>query len=151
MSEVMHVTMKHGKNQGAKGWSYADVLPYFQRMETSHGGEEGGVRGSNGPLHITRGRRQNPLYEAFVEAGKEAGFETTADYNGLKQEGFGPMEQTVWKGRRWSAANAYLKPALKRSNLQLIHGLARKVIMEGKNCHRRGNRKWWANQTDQSQ
>ncbi len=97
---------------GAKGWSYADVLPYYQRMETSHGGEEG-IRGAAGPLHVTRGPRQNPLYQAFVEAGREAGFETTADYNGSKQEGFGPMEQTIHKGRRWSAANAYLKPAIK--------------------------------------
>lgn len=120
------------ENQGAKNWSYSDVLPYFQRMETSHGGEEGGVRGNKGPMHITRGRRENPLYKAFVEAGKQAGFETTDDYNGLKQEGFGSMEQTIWKGRRWSAANAYLKPALKRSNLQLVRGLARKVIIENK-------------------
>lgn len=120
------------ENLGAKGWSYSDVLPYYQRMENSHGGEAGGVRGDSGPLHITRGKRKNPLYKAFVEAGKQAGFETTTDYNGLKQEGFGAMEQTVWKGRRWSAANAYLKPALKRKNLQLIRGLAHRVVMEDK-------------------
>lgn len=118
---------------GASGWSYADVQPYFKRMENAHLGDAddgSGVRGTNGPLHVTRGPRQNPLYHAFVEAGRQAGFETTDDYNGLKQEGFGPMEQTVWRGRRWSVANAYLKPALKRPNLQLLRGLARKIVIE---------------------
>ena len=116
--------------QGATGWGWADVLPYYKRMENSHGGEAGGIRGNNGPLHVTRGRRENPLYHAFVEAGRQAGFETTIDYNGSKQEGFGAMEQTVWKGRRWSAANAYLKPALKRPNLSLIRGLATRIVIE---------------------
>jgi choline dehydrogenase len=119
----------HWAEQGADGWGYADVLPYFQRMETSHGGQTG-WRGTNGPLHVTRGRRANPLYHAFVEAGAQAGFELTDDYNGEKQEGFGPMEQTVWRGRRWSTANAYLKPALKRPNLDMIRCLARKVVIE---------------------
>ncbi|MEM9104999.1 MAG: choline dehydrogenase [Pseudomonadota bacterium] len=114
---------------GATGWSYADVLPYFQRMETSHGGQDG-WRGDNGPLHVRRGDRKNPLYHAFMEAGAQAGFEVTHDYNGEKQEGFGPMEQTIHRGKRWSAANAYLKPALKRTNLQLIKALARKIIIE---------------------
>ncbi len=116
---------------GAGGWSYADVQPYFQRAETAHGGAQGEGRGDSGPLHISRGPRNNPLFEAFVEAGKQAGFETTDDYNGLKQEGFGAMEQTVWKGRRWSAANAYLKPALKRQNLRLMQCFARRVLFDG--------------------
>jgi len=115
---------------GAKGWAYADVLPYFQRMETSHGGQDG-WRGSSGPLHVRRGDRKNPLYHAFVEAGAQAGFEITQDYNGEKQEGFGPMEQTIHRGKRWSAANAYLKPALKRPNLKLVKALARRIIIEG--------------------
>tara|TARA_E500000318_G_scaffold87243_1_gene84158 strand:+ start:123 stop:1781 length:1659 start_codon:yes stop_codon:yes gene_type:complete len=117
--------------QGAAGWAYKDVLPYFERMETSHGGQDG-WRGTDGPLHVTRGPRQNPLYHAFVEAGQQAGFEMTEDYNGEKQEGFGPMEMTAWNGRRWSAANAYLKPALKRPNLTMVNGLARRVIFDGK-------------------
>lgn len=121
----------HWEEQGARGWAYKDVLPYFERMETSHGGQEG-WRGTNGPLHVSRGPRQNPLYHAFVEAGRQAGFELTEDYNGEKQEGFGPMEMTVHKGRRWSAANAYLKPALKRPNLTLVNGLARRVTFNGK-------------------
>ncbi|TCT44624.1 choline dehydrogenase [Martelella mediterranea] len=123
----------HWAESGATGWSYADVLPYFKRMEHWHDSGHGGDpdwRGKGGPLHVTRGKRDNPLFHAFVEAGKQAGFEPTADYNGEKQEGFGPMEQTVWKGRRWSAANAYLKPALKRQNLDLVRCMAQRVIIE---------------------
>ncbi len=117
---------------GAHGWSYADVLPYFKRMETSHGGQAD-WRGTSGPLHITRGKRTNPLYKAFVEAGQQAGYEATNDYNGEKQEGFGAMEMTVWQGRRWSAANAYLKDALKRPNVQLLsRALVHRMVMEGR-------------------
>lgn len=120
----------HWAEQGADGWGYSDVLPYFKRMENWHGGEDTAWRGNSGPLHVTRGPRKNPLFKAFVEAGRQAGYETTDDYNGQKQEGFGPMEQTVWRGRRWSAANAYLKPALKRSNVELIRAFARKIVIE---------------------
>ncbi|WP_054308899.1 choline dehydrogenase [Mesorhizobium sp. 1M-11] len=119
----------HWSEQGATGWSYADVLPYFKRMEDSHGGEDG-WRGKGGPLHVQRGARTNPLYAAFIEAGRQAGFELTDDYNGAKQEGFGPMEQTIRNGQRWSAANAYLKPALKRQNVSLVKGFARRVLIE---------------------
>ncbi|WP_193372096.1 choline dehydrogenase [Phyllobacterium sp. YR531] len=119
----------HWAESGAAGWSYADVLPYFKRMEHSHGGEAG-WRGTDGPLHVQRGRRDNPLFHAFVKAGQEAGFEVTEDYNGSKQEGFGPMEQTIHNGRRWSAANAYLRPALKRRNVNLVNGFARRVVIE---------------------
>lgn len=117
---------------GADGWSYADVLPYFKRMEHSHGGQGPDWRGSEGPLHITRGPRHNPLFDAFIEAGRQAGYPVTADYNGEQQEGFGPMEATIWRGRRWSAANAYLKPAMKTGNVHVIRGLARKVVFEGR-------------------
>jgi len=119
----------HWAEQGAAGWSYADVLPYFKRLEHSHGGEEG-WRGTSGPLHVQRGARANPLYAAFIEAGRQAGFELTDDYNGSKQEGFGPMEQTIHMGRRWSTANAYLRPALKRGNVSLVKGFARRVVIE---------------------
>jgi len=119
----------HWAESGASGWSYADVLPYFKRMEHSHGGEEG-WRGTNGPMHVQRGKRSNPLFKAFNDAGKQAGFETTDDYNGSKQEGFGPMEQTIHHGRRWSTANAYLRPALKRRNVTLVNAFARKVVIE---------------------
>jgi len=116
---------------GADGWSYADVLPYFKRMEASHGGSGPEFRGTDGPLHITRGSRENPLFDAFIEAGRQAGYPVTQDYNGQQQEGFGPFEATIWKSRRWSAASAYLKPAMAGGNVQLVRGLARKVVMEG--------------------
>ncbi|WP_238369684.1 choline dehydrogenase [Heliomarina baculiformis] len=123
----------HWRESGADGWGFADVLPYFKRMESWHDGGHGGDpdwRGTDGPLHVSRGPRDNPLHEAFVAAGREAGYELTDDYNGQKQEGFGPMEQTVWKGRRWSAANAYLRPALKRDNCDLVRGLVEKVVIK---------------------
>ncbi|RWE57206.1 choline dehydrogenase [Mesorhizobium sp.] len=119
----------HWAEQGATGWRFADVLPYFKRMEDSNGGENG-WRGHDGPLTVQRGSRTNPLYGAFVEAGRQAGFELTDDYNGAKQEGFGPMEQTIRGGRRWSAASAYLRPALRRKNVSLVKGFARRVIIE---------------------
>jgi len=109
------------------------VLPYFKRMESwdanGHGGDPD-WRGTDGPLHVTRGPRDNPLFSAFVEAGQQAGYHVTDDYNGRQQEGFGPMEQTVHNGRRWSAANAYLRPALERDTCTLVKGLARKVVIE---------------------
>ena len=119
------------EEMGAAGWGHRHVLPYYKRMETSHGGQDG-WRGAGGPLHVTRGVRKNPLYRAFVEAGREAGYEVTQDYNGEQQEGFGAMEMTVWGGRRWSAANAYLRPALKRPNVSKLSGaLVRRVLFEG--------------------
>ncbi|MGB0799486.1 MAG: choline dehydrogenase, partial [Planktomarina sp.] len=123
----------HWAENGADGWSYADVLPYFLRMENWTPNKQGGDpawRGTDGPLHVTRGKRDIPLHQAFVEAGRQAGFELTSDYNGEKQEGFSPMEQTVYKGRRWSASNAYLKPALKRENLSVHKCLARRIVIE---------------------
>ncbi len=124
------------EEMGAQGWSYADVLPYFQRMETWHGEADGSAsgdaafRGSNGPLHISRGPRKNPLFNAFIEAGRQAGYPVTQDYNGQAQEGFGAMEATIFKGVRWSAANAYLRPALKTGLVTLVRGFARRVVIE---------------------
>jgi choline dehydrogenase len=119
--------------QGADGWPVADVAPYFDRLENWDPPDQGGDpnwRCEGGPLHVTRGKRDNPLHQAFVDAGRQTGFELTHDYNGQQQEGFGPMEQTVWEGQRWSATNAYLKPALKRSNLSVIRCFARRVTIE---------------------
>ncbi len=124
----------HWEASGAAGWSFADVGPYFKRMEDWHSCGHGGDperRGRGGPLHVIRGTRKIPLNQAFVNAGVEAGYQHTADCNGGKQEGFGPWDQTVWKGRRWSAAQAYLKPALKRSNVMLVRGMALRICMEG--------------------
>ncbi len=116
---------------GAQGWSYADVLPYFQRMENWHGDTgDASFRGHDGPLHITRGPRKNPLFDAFIEAGRQAGYPVTPDYNGQSQEGFGAMEATIWKGRRWSVASAYLRPAMEAGNVSLIRAFARRVVIE---------------------
>ncbi|MFN3144041.1 MAG: choline dehydrogenase [Paracoccaceae bacterium] len=118
---------------GADGWAYADVLPYYKRMECWHDGGHGGDpdwRGGDGPLHVSRGLRDNPLTRAFVEAGRQAGYPVTDDYNGRQQEGFGPFEATIWKGQRWSAANAYLKPARRTGRCEVVRGLARRVVIE---------------------
>jgi choline dehydrogenase len=118
---------------GATGWGYADVLPYFRRLEDWHDGGHGGDpawRGRGGPVHVTRGARRNPLVQAFVAAGREAGYPLTGDYNGERQEGFGPFDMTVWKGERWSAAQAYLRPALRRPNCRLIRAEARRIVIE---------------------
>ncbi len=123
----------HWRDQGADGWGYSDVLPYFLRMEQWHDGGHGGDpswRGTDGPLHVTRGKRDNPLTLAFVEAGRQAGYPVTGDYNGEQQEGFGPFDMTVWKGNRWSAARAYLRPALQRPNCEVVRAFARRVVIE---------------------
>ena len=123
----------HWRDSGAAGWGYADVLPYFKRMEDWHDCGHGGDpswRGSGGPLHITRGSRENVLTRAFVEAGRQAGYPVTDDYNGHQQEGVGPFEMTVWNGTRFSAAKAYLRPAQKTGRCEVVRGLARRVVIE---------------------
>ncbi len=127
---------------GAPGWSWAGVLPYFRRAETCNGGGDE-WRGDSGPLNTSRGRMANPLYGAFIEAGEQAGYARTADMNGFRQEGFGPMDMTVHRGRRWSTANAYLRPAAGRSNLAVETGaLATRILLEGRRAtgveYRRG-------------
>jgi choline dehydrogenase len=119
---------------GADGWAYADVLPYFRRMEKWHGTEGDATwRGTDGPLHITRGEQKNPLFQAFIDAGAAAGYGATQDYNGERQEGFGAFERTIWQGRRWSAADAYLRPALAGGNCTLMRGLVDRIeIDEGR-------------------
>ena len=117
---------------GAPGWSYAEVLPYFRKAESFAGGGDA-YRGSSGPLHTSRGTRANPLYDAFVEAGEQAGYARSADMNGYRQEGFGPMDMTVHRGRRWSTANAYLKPARGRANLDVAkNALATRLLLDGR-------------------
>uniref|UniRef100_A0A915K024 Glucose-methanol-choline oxidoreductase N-terminal domain-containing protein n=1 Tax=Romanomermis culicivorax TaxID=13658 RepID=A0A915K024_ROMCU len=102
--------------EGAQGWSYADCLPYFKKSENFDKGADD-YRGGSGPLHVHRfDGKHNPLYAAFVEAGKQAGYGFTEDMNGFKQEGVGYMDATIYKGKRWSAAQAYLRPILKRPN-----------------------------------
>ena len=122
------------EEHGAKGWSYKDCLPYFKRCESWHEGEND-YRGGNGPVSTSNGNNMklNPLYKAFIEAGKEAGYPETKDYNGEQQEGFGPMHMTVGGGVRSSTSNAYIKPAKNRSNLKILTNvLVQKVILENK-------------------
>jgi choline dehydrogenase len=120
------------KRQGADGWGYADVLPYFRRAERR---DEGGdrYRGAQGPLQTRYGSLKNPLHAAWLKAGEQAGYPSTADVNGYQQEGFGRMDMTVGEGRRSSAANAYLRPAMRRGNLQVLsEALATRIVFEGK-------------------
>ncbi|MDH3441108.1 MAG: choline dehydrogenase, partial [Gammaproteobacteria bacterium] len=118
---------------GATGWSYADCLPYFRKSESWTGGADA-WRGGDGPIGTCNGNEmKNPLYRAFIEAGKEAGYPQTDDCNGYQQEGFGPMHMTVSNGERCSTSRAYLKPALGRSNLSVKSGVTvDRVIMDGR-------------------
>lgn len=120
----------HWAEMGAQGWAYADVLPYFQRMENWHGGDASEWRGQGGPVHVSRGARDNPLFDAFIAAGAQAGYPVTPDYNGAQQEGFGAMEATIFEGQRWSAARAYLRPALATKRARLVHGEAARVMFD---------------------
>jgi choline dehydrogenase-like flavoprotein len=104
--------------KGALGWSYADVLPYFKRIETWQDGENA-WRGGSGPMGVEWARTDDPLYAAWIDAAKLAGFPHVADYNAATHEGFGRSQYSIRAGRRSSAATAYLKPALKRRNLTL--------------------------------
>jgi choline dehydrogenase len=119
--------------QGAAGWAYRDVLPYFRRAEKRH---EGGdrYRGDSGKLQTRYGTLSNPLHAAWLEAAAQAGYPRTSDVNGYQQEGFGRMDMTVGDdGRRCSAANAYLKPAMRRPNLKVLtHALATRIVFEGR-------------------
>jgi len=121
------------QQSGANNWDYANCLPYFKKAESwAFGGDD--YRGDTGPLAVNNGNNmKNPLYKAFVDAGVDAGYMATDDYNGKQQEGFGPMHMTIKNGVRWSTSNAYLRPAMSRSNLTVItHALVHKVLFEGK-------------------
>jgi choline dehydrogenase len=118
--------------EGAKGWGYRNVLPYFRRAERFQGGADA-YRGGAGPLATSHGRKCNPLYEAFIEAGRQAGYAVSPDLNGERQEGFGALDMTVKDGVRSSTANAYLRPAMKRGNLKVVtHALASRIAFEGR-------------------
>jgi choline dehydrogenase len=130
------------QEEGASGWSFADVLPYFKRAEGRAGGGDD-YRGAHGPLATRRGLLTNPLHAAWLAAGEQAGYPRTPDMNGFQQEGFGYMDMTVGGGRRCSAANAYLRPAMRRANLSVrTQALATRVLFEGRRAlgvrYRRG-------------
>ena len=115
---------------GLSNWSFWKNLPYFKRQESWEGGGSD-LRGGDGPLTTQNCRYADPLVQAYMRAGTEAGHPFTDDYNGISQEGFGAWQMTIRDGRRCSAAVAYLRPALKRPNLRLeMHALAHRVIIE---------------------
>ena len=107
------------RQSGCEGWGYADVLPYFKRLENYSGGESE-YRGGDGPLVVHRPKPQNPLYKAFIEAGRDAGYQTTDDICGYRQEGFGVFDMSTENGERNSTAKAYLDPARRRQNLTVM-------------------------------
>jgi choline dehydrogenase len=118
------------RQQGLDGWGYADVLPYFKRSETR---EQGGDdwHGDGGPLYVSPGKSTSPLNRAFIESGRRAGYPVTRDFNGYQQEGFGPYDLTIKDGRRWSAATAYLVPALNRANLTVeTEAMTTRILFE---------------------
>ena len=116
---------------GLEHWDYQHVLPYFKRAETRVKGGDA-YRGDSGPLHVSTGACKNPLFNAFIEAGQQAGYPYTADMNGYQQEGFGPMDMTVDKGERWSAAKGYLYPILDNPNLTVeLSTLTRRLLFDG--------------------
>lgn len=120
----------HWRAMGASGWGFDDVLPYFRAIEAAPHGDPV-WRGHHGPLHVTRPAAEHTLHQAFLRAAGQAGYALTEDCNGAEQEGFGPLEQTIWRGTRWSAANAWLHPARRRPNLALRRGLVSRVLMQG--------------------
>jgi choline dehydrogenase-like flavoprotein len=117
--------------KGARGWSYADVLPYFKRGESWQGGESR-YRGDTGPVGTEFAKTQDPLYAAWIEAGKAVGIPRTEDYNAGQQEGFGRSQYTIRNGRRASSAAAYLRPARNRKNLVIeTRAYATQVLLDG--------------------
>ena len=126
------------RQQGNEGWSYDDVLPYFKKAENFHGDGDEEFHGYEGPLHVKKSDRDDDLLlEKFIEAGQQAGFPYTRDFNGKEQEGVSRYEHTIndtSRGpRRWSSAKAYLHPALERENLSNeINVTVDKLIMDGK-------------------
>jgi len=118
------------RQMGLAGWGYADVLPYFKRSESLEGGGDA-WHGAEGPLHVSKASSPNPIYKAAIDAGAEAGFPVTKDFNGYQQEGWGPYQLTIHNGERWSAARAYLYPALNRPNLTSLTGArTTKIVIE---------------------
>lgn len=121
----------HWANElGLKGWAYDDVLPWFRRSESWEGGASA-MRGGDGPLTVTRLDYQDPLLDAFMQSTDGLGYARSSDYNGAQAEGFGPMQTTIRKGKRWSTASAFLRPAVARGNVTVQTGtLVERVLLE---------------------
>jgi len=121
--------------EGAPGWSYAEVLPYFKRGERHSRGEDA-WRGGSGPVATVCYGIVDPINRAFMEAGAEAGFPVTEDVNGFQQEGFGPFDMNIDRGERASTAHAYLRPAKARTNLSVRTGsVVTKILLDGRRAH----------------
>lgn len=119
------------RQPGLERWSYAHCLPYFKRMEACADGDDA-YRGRRGPLVLERGPARGPLFDAFFEAAEQAGYALTDDVNGRRQEGFGRFDRNVHRGRRWSAARAYLHPVRERGNLDVVcRAFATRILFEG--------------------
>ena len=117
-------------SMGATGWSYADVLPYFRKSETYDRGADA-YRGDAGPLGVQHGSDHSPLFEAFIQAGVQAGYPRSKDLNGYQQEGFGPADSTIWKGRRANTARMFLRPVAGRTNLDIrTEATVTRVLLE---------------------
>ena len=118
--------------KGCEGWSFANCLPYFKRMENSLQVADPIWRGHDGPLELEKGPAKNPLFQAFFRAAEQAGFPRTDDVNGFRQEGFAPFDRNIRRGRRLSSSGAYIKPIRNRANLTVqTMSFVRKVIFEG--------------------
>ncbi|XP_057675594.1 choline dehydrogenase, mitochondrial [Corythoichthys intestinalis] len=119
------------QREGAEGWDYDHCLPYFKKAQCHElGGDR--YRGGSGPLRVSRGKTNHPLHKAFIEAGQQAGYPFTDDMNGFQQEGFGWMDMTIFNGKRWSTASAYLRPVLNRPNLKTeVRCLTTKILFDG--------------------
>lgn len=117
--------------EGLDSWSFERCLPYFKKQENWEGGADD-LRGSGGPLNTQFCKYEDPLLGAYADAAREAGHAWTEDYNGVQQEGFGRLQMTIREGRRCSAANAYLRPALKRGGLEIeVRAQTTRILMEG--------------------
>ncbi|XP_009089294.1 choline dehydrogenase, mitochondrial isoform X1 [Serinus canaria] len=120
--------------EGALGWDYEHCLPYFKKAQTHELGPDQ-YRGGNGPLHVSRGKTNHPLHQAFLQAAQQAGYPFTDDMNGYQQEGFGWMDMTIHQGQRWSTASAYLRPAISRPNFSVAEKtLVTKILFQGTKC-----------------
>ena len=120
----------HWRQLGMEGWSFADVLPYFKRSETNETGADD-FHGGDGPLHVSNALKSSPIFQVLIDAGKQAGYKVTPDFNGAQQEGFGFFQLTIKNGRRWNTSTAYLQPALTRQNLKVeVEALITRVIIE---------------------
>ncbi|MAO92113.1 MAG: choline dehydrogenase [Rhodospirillales bacterium] len=120
------------RQMGCDGWGYADVLPYFKRLESYAGGDDD-YRGTDGPLKVTRSPAKNPIFQAFLDAGEQAGYPRTRDICGRVQEGFGLLDSTVHGGQRWSAVRAFLDPIRSRRNLTILTDTrTQRILFENK-------------------